>query len=106
LDTTTGSLEWAVDVGVDEGWHIFQDNVLAISDNNIYVAGNADKKIYALDLETGNILWIWKSYYPMISEYQFEQVDNNIIFVNQEPDFRIANNFFSGDLLFALKTTP
>ena len=103
LDSTTGEQKWMLDLGIEDGWYYFNDEILKINGNDIYIAGNADEKIYALDLETGSILWSWKHFYPFKSEFQITFIENNLLYVNHQSDFRNLIDLNEKNWFFALK---
>lgn len=53
LDAKTGSQKWKSDFGIDEDWSIFWDEILENNNNTLFVAGNNNHRIYAIDIITG-----------------------------------------------------
>jgi outer membrane protein assembly factor BamB len=95
LDTKTGLQKWKLDLGVSESWSILGEDILGVNSNTIFVAGNYNQRIYAIDINTGNELWSWSHFLPVWSKYEIELIDN-VLYVDQWSDY--------GWYYFALKT--
>lgn len=109
FDIKTGFQKWKLDFGVDEGWSIFWDDILEKNSKTVFVAGS--RRIYAIDINTGDELWTWSHFRPTDSEYEFGLVDNDVLYVSQNPnrsiiDFFMPYNFVYDDWYYALKTEP
>ncbi len=105
LDAQTGAQKWIINVGLDPSWSILGIQVLQSDENTLYVAGNDQQKVYAVDMKTGNVLWSWSHFYPGHSEYELYLLDHDFLYVNQWPPDLLGQPF--GTLwFFALKTEP
>lgn len=106
LDLKTGSIKWIADTGTDSYWYVLDEEIYKISDKYLYIAGNYKMKVYAIDLETGNILWSWEHPLPVSSEYEINLMDNDGLYVSQQPDSSFWNRYFGTEWFFALKIEP
>jgi outer membrane protein assembly factor BamB len=111
LDAKTGSQKWKSDFGIDEDWSIFWDEILENNNNTLFVAGNNNNRIYAIDIITGKKLWTWSHFRPTGSEYELGLVDDNVLYIHQQPNRNVIGLFlpyyFARDnWYFALKTEP
>jgi outer membrane protein assembly factor BamB len=108
LDLKTGLQKWQLDIGLEKYWYYSWDKILEHSGNTIFVAGNNNQKIYALDLDTGIQRWSWSHFSPTNSEYAFGLVEDNVLYVDQwwPRPFFIPRDFFPYEWYFALKTEP
>ncbi len=97
LDTQTGLQKWKLDIGVSESWSVLGEDILEINSNTIFVAGNYNQRIYAIDLNTGTELWSWSHFLPVRSKYEIELIDN-VLYVDQWSDY--------GWYYFALRVEP
>ncbi|MBK9925357.1 MAG: PQQ-binding-like beta-propeller repeat protein [Anaerolineales bacterium] len=111
LDTKTGSQKWKLDLGIDESWSIFWDEIIGNNNNTVFIAGNNNQRIYAIDIDTGNQLWTWRHFRPTGSEYELGFIDDNVLYISQHPKRNVFSVFLPAyfvrdDWYFALKTEP
>ena len=106
LDAQTGAQKWTINVGLDPRWSILGEQVLQSDENTLYVAGNDQQKVYAVDMETGNVLWSWSHFYPGHSEYRLYLLDHDFLYVDQWPAPNLIGRPFGTLWFFALKTEP
>jgi outer membrane protein assembly factor BamB len=107
LDIKTGLQKWKLDLGVDESWSNLGKDILGVNSSTIFVAGNYNQKIYAIDINTGTELWSWNHFLPVRSKYEIELIDN-ILYVDQWPRWNpyIPDSLAGYDWYFALKAKP
>jgi outer membrane protein assembly factor BamB len=110
-DADNGDQKWKLDLGVDENPSLYWENIQGISKDTVFIAGNNNHKIYAVDIKTGDELWTWSHFRPTYSGYEIELIDDNILYVNQQPQRNITSLFMPryfarDDWYFALKTDP
>lgn len=107
LDAKTGLQKWKLDLGLDESWSALGDEILKNHSSTLFIAGNSDQKIYAIDIDTGKELWSWSHFRPTRSEYQFELFDSSVIYVSENPRWSFSvPDYFVRDWFFALETEP
>jgi outer membrane protein assembly factor BamB len=97
LDTKTGLQKWKLDLGVDKRWSDMGEDILGVNGNTIFVAGNVNQRVYAIDINTGTELWSWSHFLPTRSKFEIELIDN-VLYVNQ---WSIKGRYY-----FALKAEP
>ena len=104
----TGLQKWRSDIGIDGSWSILGKDILRFNDKTIFVVGNNDQKIYALDMNTGNELWSWSHFLPTYSSYEIGLLDKDTLYVDQWPSWNlfIPDNLVGSDWYFALKVEP
>jgi len=106
FDLKTGSKNWILDLDIDSYWYVLSDEILEIDDKYLYIAGNYQKKIYAVDLETGKILWSWEHFWPVRADLEINLVDDNYLYVEQNPRWSNWSKLFGEHWFFALKIKP
>lgn len=105
-DPLTGSRKWILDLGIDHSWYIVGDDILAIDNNRLFIVGNYKKKIYAVDLESGKILWSWEHFWPARADLEINLVDDTYLYVEQSPRWSYWSKLFGEHWFFALKIKP
>lgn len=108
LDPTTGFQKWRLDLGIGKSWSVLGEDVLEINNNTIFIAGNNNQKIYAIDINTGNQLWSWTHFLPTRSKYEIGLLDKDVLYVDQMPrwNFWIPDYLVGSGWYFALKAEP
>ncbi len=111
FDIKTGSQKWKLNLGIDESWSIFWDEIIKNNNDTIFIAGNNNQRIYAIDINSGNEHWTWSHFHPTKSEYTIGLVDKNVLYVNQQPKRSIfglfmPDYFARDDWYFAIRTEP
>ena len=108
LDLATGLQKWRLDLEIDKSWSILGEDILGINSDTIFVVGNKDQKIYAIDINTGNQLWSWRHFLPVRSYYEIGLLDKDILYVDQWPrwNFFISDDLVGNNWYFALKAEP
>lgn len=92
FDSKTGSQKWLLDIGMDVSK--YSGDLIFTDDGVIYISSAVKRKIYAIDIGTGKILWSWNH------SYMIQALDNDILYVDQ------YRPFMGYDWFFALKTRP
>lgn len=98
FDTKTGKQKWMLDVGMDKNW--YPDDFIITDHDVIYIAGAANRTVYAINIETGEILWTWNHYHPRDKAYMLKALDGDVLYVDQ------YRRFLGYDWFFALNTEP
>ena len=112
VDLKTGALMWHVDIGIDDRWASLDIPIKAYDENRLYVAGNHNQKVYAIDIKTGDIAWTWDHFRLADVEYEIVGLEDETLYVSQNPKSNIGPPpfmpfyFSHGDWLFALETSP
>lgn len=109
FDIKTGLKKWKLNLGIDDSWSVFWDEILENNNQTIFVVGNNNQRLYAIDIDTGNKLWSWNHFRPTNSEYELGLFDNNILYVDQRPKRNVFSlfmpySFARDDWYFAIKT--
>jgi len=98
FDARTGEQKWILDVGIDSNW--YPPDFVIVGDGVIYIAGATNRRVYAIEIATGKVLWSWNHWHPRDKAHMLKALDNDILYVDQ------YRRFWGKDWFFALKTEP
>jgi len=106
LDPKTGAMKWTTDLGIDRFWKTLNHEIFQMDDKFLFVSGNFRKTIFAVDLETGEILWSWEHFWPVRADLEINLVDDNYLYVEQNPRWSNWSKLFGEHWFFVLKINP
>jgi outer membrane protein assembly factor BamB len=109
-DPLSGNRKWILDLGMDHWYimsrYVYSQDSLAIHDNLLLIVGNHEKTIYAVDLESGEILWSWEHFWPAPARLEISLVDDTYLYVEQYDLWSYWRKLFGNHWFFALKINP
>jgi outer membrane protein assembly factor BamB len=94
LDGETGQEKWRIETGANDWW-----NAPAIANDTILV-GNGDRACYAINSQTGAVLW---KYEASGDNWSAPAIANGIAYIGNKNETLYALNVQNGELLWSFK---
>jgi len=97
FDMKSGKQKWFLDIATASEYY---GEFMIAGDGVVYVSSIINRKIYAIDIDTGKELWSWDLNYPTDRVYYLKALDNDVLYVDQ------YGRLHGKGWFFAMKTKP